>query len=297
MQTKELINFKKERSFEEILSDTFGFVRQNYKALFKVILKTVGPVLLLTVLSYIIYNFVIFKGNISFSDEFEKTFEDITSTYALTFFFGVIFMLVITILFYALFFAAINYSIQSYIENEGEIRVDEISEKIKENWSSFFKMAFLGGLMVFVGMALCFIPGIYLSVPLSLAFSIMIFKNMSVSEAISYSFKLVKGNWWISFLVLLVIFIFYYIAVSLFQVPVLIYTLVRTMTVAQAETTFSLNDFYSWPYLILNALSSLVQFVLYGVIIISTVFVYFNLDEKLNKTGTLEAIDRLGDQF
>jgi hypothetical protein len=47
-------------------------------------------------------------------------------------------------------------------------------------------------------------------------------------------------------------------------------------------------------YLILNILSYVFQFILYSIPLISTVFVYYDLNEQKNQTGTFEKIDSIG---
>jgi hypothetical protein len=44
------------------------------------------------------------------------------------------------------------------------------------------------------------IPGIFIMVPLSVAGAVLVFKEYSVSESISYCFSLVKDHWWITFI-------------------------------------------------------------------------------------------------
>src|SRR5699024_10236922 len=122
MQNNEIINFRKERELGDIITDSFKFIRQNYKILSKILLKIVGPVMLLFVLSYTAYNYLILDGSTGFFDvQMEKHVEELISQFAVTTLLGMLFMLVITFLFYGLFYAAINFSIQSYIENNGEI--------------------------------------------------------------------------------------------------------------------------------------------------------------------------------
>lgn len=293
---QQLIKFQKERDLGEVLSDTFGFIRMNYKSLFQVIYKVVGPVMLVMLLSYFAYNYVVFKGSADiFSAEFERHMADITSKFAVTFFLGIMFILMVSVLFYAIFYAAINFAVQSYIENDGEINVPEVADKVKQQWMNFFSLAFIAGAMVIFGLFLCFAPGIYLFVPLSLVFSIMVFKQEGVRESITYSFKLIKNNWWMSFLILLLMIIIFYIGASVFQLPAVIYSLVKTMTFVQSSGDMSaLSHIYDWPYLILTLIGSLAQFVLYVFFIVATVFLYFSLDEKRNRTGAFQTIEKLG---
>jgi hypothetical protein len=55
-------------------------------------------------------------------------------------------------------------------------------------------------------------------------------------------------------------------------------------------------DIFKDPiYILLNVISTLAQFLLNLISIIAGVFIYFNLNEKKNFTGTYERIDSLGE--
>lgn len=296
MQQRELINFHKEREVGEILSDSFSFIRQNFKPLSKILLKGVGPILLLFVIAFTAYNFIILKGSneVLITGEIENRIGELTSRFATTFAFGILFLMVVSLLFYSMFFSSINFAVQSYIENKGEIDVEEVTQKSKEKWFGFFGLALLGGIMMFFGMMALVIPGIYLFVPLSIVFSIMAFRGLTISESISYSFKLIRGSWWKSFLILFLMYLIYWISSFIFQIPLSIYTFIRTFVAARSDN-LSMDTIMDWPYYILSALSLLVRLVLYGFIIITTTFLYFSLNEKRNRTGVFETIENLGE--
>lgn len=295
MQNNNLINFRKERDLGDIISDSFKFIRENYKPLFKVVTRVVGPVLLLFVLSFTAYNFIVFQGSGGFlTTEMERHIEELVSRFAITTLLGAVFMIVISFLFYALFYASLNYSIESYIENKGEIVVEEVAEKVRSSWGRFFGLSLMGTLLLMIGFILLFFPGIYLSVPLALVFSVMAFRKTSVSDSIGHSFKLIRGNWWMSFLTLFVILILYYVMTAIFQLPATIYSIVKVMTIS-GEADFSFTNVFDWIYIALNAFSLLVQSLVFGFVVISSALMYFNLDEKLNRTGAFETIENLGE--
>lgn len=295
MKNTELIEFKRERELGEVLSDTFTFIRQNYKSLLQVIYKIMGPVFFLVLLSFVVYFVVAHKQLDSILEDAMSGFGN--AVFGFSFLAGSLSFGLVSVLFYAVFYAALNYSVQSYIEHDGEIRVEEVKAKVWETWLSFLGMALLAGMVIFIGILCCFVPGIYLYVPMSLVFSIMVFHRMSIGESFSYSFKLIKANWWNSFLTLFVMGLIFYLSSSIFQLPATIYTLIKTMTVSR-ETGFEINAFSAGdiPYLLLNLIGTLAQFILYGIVIISTIFIYFSLNEKLNQTGAFEMIDQLGEE-
>lgn len=295
MQNNDIIKFRKERDLGDIITDSFKFIRENYKSLFKVMTRVVGPVLLLFILSFTAYNFIVFQGSGGFlTTEMERHIEELVSRFAVTTLLGAVFMIGISFLFYALFYASLNYSIESYIENNGKIVVEEVSEKVRNTWGHFFGLSLLGTLILVVGFIFFFIPGIYFSAPLAIVFSVMAFHKTGASQSISYSFKLVKGNWWMTFFTVFVILILYYVMSAIFQLPATIYSIVKVMTVS-TENEFSFTNMFDWIYIVLNAFSLLVQSLVFGFVVISSAFVYFNLDEKLNRTGTFETIRNLGE--
>ncbi len=298
MLQTERINFKQERSLGDILTDTFKFIRHNYKPLGQVILKVVGPVLLLALVAFLGYYYLTMgkmrnlfdmlpTGGNSSSVFFDNYFN-------LSFFAGAFAFILISILFYAVFYAAINFSVLSYIENDGKIEVKEVAKNVRKTWGNFFGLMFLAGFITFIGLFFCFIPGIYLFVPMSLVFSIMAFYKMGVGESFAYSFKLIRHNWWSSFFTLFVMGIIYYLASAIFQFPATIYSLVETMTSMKDKSALDMSYLNEWPYIVLSLIGALGRFLMYVLLIISATFLFFSLDEKQNQTGAFEAIENLG---
>lgn len=299
MENTKLIDFKRERELGEVLSDTFNFIRYNYKILSKVLIKLVGPVLIVLLLALAGYTFLVMgQGkNIFTLIENQGQIENEFEHFGFMVLVGALFFIVATVLYYSVLYATINFSIKSYIENNGEIKIDEVSANVRQTWGGFLGLSFLAGLILFVGTMLCFIPGIYLFVPMSLVFSIKAFHNLSTGDSISYSFKLIKSNWWISFFTLFIIGIIFYLMSAIFNLPAIIYSLVKTMTVSKSITQGgSGNPFeiFDWIYILLSLIAGLARFILYSLVVISSVFIYFNLNEKKNQTGAFETIDSLG---
>ena len=57
--TNNYIEFKKQRELGEILSDSFGFIRNEFKPFFGTILKIVGPYILVMLISMGFYMYTI----------------------------------------------------------------------------------------------------------------------------------------------------------------------------------------------------------------------------------------------
>jgi len=281
---KEPIEFLKRRELGDILTDTFKFIRNEFKPLFGLILKTAGLALLIMVAAYVFYLR-------SFGDLFGFTTNS-DLTYISMGLSGLV-MLISAVVFYALLYGSILHYIKSYIKNNGVVNKDEVVEGIKQNFWSLIGLSILVFLMSFVGFVFCFIPGIYLATVLATTYAVHIFENRSVSDSISYSFDLIKGEWWITFATLLVMFIIYYIVIIIVQVPQSIYLFTKDFTVAD-QFSGDQSMMVDWGYIILTSAGLIVQYLMQILLVITTVFVYFNLNEKKNFTGTLETIESIG---
>ncbi|RFN58030.1 hypothetical protein [Marixanthomonas ophiurae] len=281
------VNFKKQRELGSILTDTFKFVRLEGKTLMGLLLKIAGPALLIVLLAYIYYMQVT-MGSFDILAVGGST-EVFGTNVILAFFL----MLISGVAFYALMYGTVLQYIKSYIKNDGNAIKEEVTAGVRQNFWSLLGISFLVGLISGIGFVFCVIPGIYFGTVLSTTYAIHVFENRDTTDSISYSFQLIKGEWWITFATYLVIFILYYIITIIFSLPGIIYSFINIFTVSQ-EATANPADMFDWVYVALNVLGMIGQYLLYALIIISTALVYFNLNERKNFTGTMETIETLG---
>jgi len=148
-----------------------------------------------------------------------------------------------------------------------------------------------------VGYILCVLPIVYISIVLSLAMPIMVFESKSIGETISHSFTLIKGEWWNTFGVVLVIGILVSMLGFVFSIPSLIYQLISMgVSVSNEDPTAILGILEDPIYLILNLIAYFGKFLFYSVTLIASAFIYFDLNEQKNLTGTYEKIESLGEE-
>jgi len=278
------IQFKKQRELGEIISVTFKFLRENYKDLFKSITQVVAPTFILLIVALAYYTFTVagnplaaLEGN---SGEFFISF----------------FILAVTLLlFYASLYGTILHYIKSYIENNGTVNEAEIKTGAQDDLGKLFLVFIISAGIVFTGMILFIIPGIYLMVPLSLAATVLVFNKMSLGDSISYGFSLVKDHWWTTFISIVVVWLLVYVIGLVFQLPLIIYTFLKMFTVVQEGSLADPVSYSDWIFILLNVFSSVIQYLLSSIFVIALAFIYFNLNEHKNLTGTYETIDKLGD--
>jgi hypothetical protein len=290
METNSFIEFKKERDLGAIITDTFKFIRENWKEYFLTVLKIVGPILLVGLVVLVLYMFTM-------SDIFSDIDKiDSNPIGFLSNIFSWIFVLMfVYVLMYTLLSMSSLYFIKSYIEHNGKPIFSEVKENVLKNIWKFLGLGFLITLATLFGMVFCYLPGVYLLTVLSLATSIMVFEEKSIGDTFSHSFTLVKGEWWNTFGVLIVVWMLLMMLSQAFSIPAIIYQFIKMGTVMGGDDPTEIFSIFKDPiYLALNIGSYIFQFILYSIPLISTVFIYFDLNEQKNLTGTLEKIESLG---
>ncbi|MBO0340036.1 MAG: hypothetical protein VX798_16220 [Bacteroidota bacterium] len=288
--TNKYIEFKKQRELGEILSDSFGFIRNEFKPFFGTILKIVGPYILAMLISMGFYMYTI-------GDVFNLTAiggNQFSAFSPVIMVISVLALMLSSIAAYVLAQGTVLYYIKSYIDHKGTTDFDEIRQGVYGSFWSLIGLGILVGLSVFIGAMFCLLPGIYLAVPLSISFAILVFLKKDTMDSYQYSFSLIKENWWITFATLFIIYIIVMVATYAFSLPGAIYTWIK-MGVFSGEMDAENMSLFNDPiYLFLNILSSLVQFLMNIILLVATALIFFNLNEKKNFTGTFERIESLG---
>jgi hypothetical protein len=93
----------------------------------------------------------------------------------------------------------------------------------------------------------------------------------------------------------IVIVVLVYIIGLVFQIPLIIYTIIKTFTAVQEGSMANPELFRDWIFIALQIISSVIQYLLSIITIIAIAFIYFNLNEHKNLTGTYETIEKLGE--
>lgn len=278
------LEFKKQRELGEILSAIFKFLRENYKVIFRIFFKLVGPAFLLLLAAISYYAWSTLGGGMFGTTGFNSSNFIISGSL----------LLLAYLLFYTSMTGTINHIIRSYIKNNGDIQDSDVAAGLKADFGKILLLSVISGILIVAGFLLLIIPGIYISVPLSLATAVLVFRRNGVMDSISEAFQLVKNNWWMTFASLLCISLVVYLIGLVFQLPALIYIFVRAFTAASEGSAAGPEAMFGTGYVIVNTISSAIQYIVYSITPIGIALVYFNLNEQQNFTGTYETIDNLG---
>ncbi len=289
---KPYIEFKKQRDFSEIISDTFKFIRSEFKPLMKAILNISGPAFLIYMLSLAAYSYVV--GDIFNFAPHNNSILNSDSLFVSLIVFLIYFISAIVT--YLLIASATLFYIKSYIVNEGKVDVIEVKKNVYKTFWSLFGIGFLKSLTLIIAMLLCFLPVLYAMVPMAVVYSIYVFEpNSSVIDVYSKSYNLVNADFWITFAVYLVLFIIYYIIIFVFALPTTVLTMIGTSVFSGEIDPADLTDFTQNPILILlNLAQTFFQTLVNLILVIGGVLIYFHLHEKTTFTGTYDRISKIG---
>ena len=282
--TDNYINFRRQRELGDIITDTFKFIRENYKLLFKLIFQIAGPVFAVLVLCMGYYYYL--AGGAAFFENFDGNIG--------LFMNSLILLLLSFIAFFVLLQATVFHFIKSYVDNAGKVNPLQVKTGAKTDFGKILGVNIMAWLLVVLGMVMCVIPGIYLWVPLTFAVPLVVFGRKGSLDAIGDAFDLIKDNWWMTFLSLIVMGILMYLVALIFQMPMILYMFVKAFTIASEGSTADPTQLFDWVYVVLSVISSLAQYLLYTIFMIAIAFIYYHLDEKKHATGSFETISNLG---
>ena len=279
---KQPIELRKIRDFGQLISDSFTFLKENFKPLFKALFIICGFFILLgsvsTIFTYLNMS-SIFTYNVNAYDARSKVVSFGITTLINAF------VLILTQAF--IFLVTLCY-ISVYVEKKNT------TPHLPEVWG-YFKYYFfrvLGSsilifLLVAAGFVACLIPGIYLSVVFYFLIPIIVIENGSFSYAFNKSFKLIKGNWWLVFGVIFIMSLVVGLASSIASIPVTVITL---------GSRFFTNRSITVPLIVIFSILKSILLLLYVLPAIAVSLCYLSISEEKEGTGLLNRIERFGNR-
>jgi hypothetical protein len=283
MQTNKII-FPQARDFSEKLNDTFSFLRQNFRNLALSVLFTAGP---FTLIGGIFLGLYQSKTLSSIGSDVRDPFARLQNIFGVEYFLGALFSF-ISIIIVAI--VVLEY-IRLYNEDKTEnYQWQDILPKLKSSFLSIFLFGVGYSIIVALASLLFVIPGIYMAIALSLLVYVKIYEDKSFFQAVSRCLDLIKGNWWATFGLLLVLSVVQSILSFVFQIPLLISTVLSTFQGVNNEGSGDTNIFL----VISTIISTIGSHLLYVVPLTGLCFQYFNLVEEKDASGLLSRIDSIG---
>jgi len=280
------INLLQKRDIGQVLNAGFSLLA-SIKPLYKDILFLSAPVYLLS-------------GICSALSEYNHLLEGFNSNFA----YNIYYFLFSPFWYLSILFLLLGQSVTisivcnhvlQYRLNGGSIYDLQATRKaIFRDIPKVFFAGFLNTIIIIAACVLFLIPGIYFAVANSLVVTALVLdKKNSVVDAFSESSRLIRDNWWLAFLLGII--------VSLIMLG-LVWAITITTGIATRLISFhSINAVQSSSYSIFLIVLSCFKTLCYSLInpisaAISSVY-YYSLKETKDQVGLMESIDSIGGQL
>ncbi len=286
MELTQKINFYEKRDFGEKINVTFAFLRQNFAPLAKSILFIAGPAILLIAVVAGIYQASI-MGMGAGADPFD--FAEILSQSSLTSFLSIFVSALLVTVVYAYL---ILYVERADYDN---ITVAEVWERVKRHYLVVVVSTFVYSVLVGLGFLLLIIPGFIALAALSFLFIIQMKEGLSLGAAFSRCFKLVSDNYLSTLGLIFVIAVLITIISMVVMLPFGLALGVPTFfSITEGDGLADSGGTLQVVLIIFQAISSLLSYLLYAILLIAVAFQYANLVEKKEAAGLLESVNTIG---
>ena len=286
MELNQKINFYEKRDFGEKINATFAFLRQNFAPLAKSILFIAGPAILLISVVAGIYQATVMDMSTG-EDPFD--FLEILSQSSLTSF--------LSIFVSALLVTVVYAYLVLYVERENydNITVAEVWERVKQHYLTIVVSVFVYSVLVMLGFMLLIIPGFIAIAALSFLFIIQMKEGLSLGAAFSRCFKLVSDNYLSTLGLIFVTSILIAIISMVVMMPFgLALGVPAFFSISQGNGLEDSEGTLQIVLILFQALSSLLSYLLYAILLIAVAFQYANLVEKKEAAGLLESVNTIG---
>jgi len=281
------IQFRRERDFGEIFNATFFFIKQEYKRLGMAVVYFILPFTIFTAVAAVLYQTKV-TGFAPAGASPEESIAFLKNVFV-----NVALLMLVYSFSHAAIMSTIYGYIRLYVEKGPEgFTATDVWTEFRKLFIPFYLSMLLTGVMIGFGAVLCFLPGIYLGVSLSLLFAAMAFEKQGFAAGFGRTFQLTHMQWWWTLLILFVL----YILIMIFNLILSIPTVGYAMSTAFHRISSNDGSVKSMPTLMLyySGLITCITTILYLIPQVALAFQYFSLVEKREKPTLLDKINEIG---
>ena len=274
------VELRKVRDFGEIISDTFLFVKQNWKPLLKTYLVICGFFVVASLLVTIFNQMRMVDTLTEYGTGYRRS--PFASIFSFSYFLSVFLALIV----YSIMALTCFSYIAIYVQKGNQTpTISEVWGFVKYYFFRFIGCAILLDILILLGFIFCIIPGFYLMPAMSLALPVMVMENAGFGYAVNRSFRLVKGNYWLTLGVIFIMLIIVITGMLVLTLPINLFT-VGTMLVTGSRLTYT--------SVILSAIAQHICMVFNLLPGIGIAFTYYSLTEKAEGIGLMDRINNMG---
>ena len=317
MEEFKLIEFHRTRDFSRKMNATFEFIKQNFKSLFKSLLYIAGPPALIgsMMIGTIAGDLIGLTQNMANNASNPEAFGDFFSS--VTFWAQLMLAMIFLLISGVVTMATINNYILLYGEKKtNQIEVSEVWERVRISFWSYLGSMILFFIIFLVAYILLIIPMAFLmasspalsvliifliifvlfyaAFSFALTFFIQSYEKMGFFKAILRSNRLVKGKWWSTFGLIMILSLIVSTISYIFIAPWYFITIVDSLH--NTSTGIVKETSAAWEILtvVFFTLYYLTQFLLASLPNVGIAFQYFNLVELKESKGLMNQIETLG---
>jgi hypothetical protein len=310
MDQPEKINFRQTRDFGETFNVSVKFIRQNFKHFFSVIVAIAGPFVLISSIAGAFYS-----ANSIGTLYLTKGQPNILEQYGISF---VLFMVAYVISSIVLMGTTYSYMITYMERGPGNFTVNDISRKLIQSSGrilltflvltlfSIFAIGILVGIGVGISLAnsgllvglyvLLAVIGVIILMPpvfwqLTTIYLNVMQERKSILGSIGYMFKLMKGNFWWTWIIIVCAFLCIGVASLVFSLPQLIYQMVLMFSHFGADKS---TENVPVAFIVVATICTFFSAILHSTLYVIFGFHYYSLAEKKEGLGLMERIDEIG---
>jgi hypothetical protein len=312
METFQAIDLRRTRDFSRKMNATFEFLRQNFKQLSKSILFIAGPPIL--VASILMGSFF---GNMFSPQMFNPN--SVNGSYFLSVNFWA--QILVTIVFFMVSFVAAIATINNFIVLYGEkrsnqIEVSEVWERVKKTFWMYMSttvlftilaivvyvamvipaalLAAINPVLVFLGVLGCICLAVWLAISSSLVYIVRTYEDVGFMESLARSFTLVRGKWWSTFGLVVLLYIIIFFVSYFMMIGWSIVTVATSMHDTESGSPFEMSSSVQTLSIIFFSVYYLLQMLMYALPTVGIAFQYFNLVERKEAKNLISQIENLG---
>jgi hypothetical protein len=305
MISTERIELRKTRDFGATINVIFEFLRQNWRPLGKSLLFIMGPVVILGTLAAGAY----VRTLLGVIDRDPESINAMMSAYgtmlpmiALS---GFSFLIALVFM-----FGVVSGYVRLYNDRYPEpIEVDDVWREVRHSFwrivATLLVATVVAALpmvillapaallrewwLVPVGIMLATIPMLYLYNCMTIVVPMRLEEEIGVFEAIGRSIRLLKGRWWFTFWLFVVIQIILTFASMIFQIPLQAIVMMRSLGGGMESPGMLIY--------IAVAFNVIGSYLLYSVTVLTCSVQYYNLVEQKDGVGMVDRINEIGVQL
>ena len=277
-------DFRQERDFGAKIGATFEFLGAHWRPLGKCLLYFVLPPALLTGVALGVFqnqSLDLISQNANSSLEYLLNFYQAGGT---AYWLG----LLASLASYVMLAATVNgyVLVRLALAPEQPVLPDLVWDQVRPLAPRLLLTSLVVVLLTLLGYVLLLLPGLYLSVALSLVWVVQAFEKQDVITTIKRNLLLIRGKWWSTLGLLLVMLLLVSVVGIIFQLPLF-------------AATFSKMLHWSWLesdvlVVISTVFASVGRMILYTPVFVALLFQYFNLVERKEGVGLRSLVASLG---